>query len=147
MTLSLKVFDACLVAHNMRFCCCLGFYSPVAPNWKKQNKKLSCSVRVKNGYTGKISDLGSSVCWFCLDLICFSDFFSLKSMPGVMPVFYSGGHSIWVNVRCHYTCCSVDKNNNICMIGTVWSQLDNGFNCSRIFLFSSYFLFSFLFSF
>lgn len=93
MTLSHKVFDACLVAHNMRFWCFLSFYSPVCPGPKKH-------VLYRNSCT--ISDLGSNVCG-CLDLIYFCHLFSLKSMPGITPVYFSGGHSIWVNVRCYFT--------------------------------------------
>lgn len=74
----------------------------------------------------KISDLGSNVCGTVLIWSVFFHLFSLKSMPGVMPVYFSGGHSIWVNVRCYFTSCTdkCGKKNLICMTGAIWSQPD-----------------------
>lgn len=76
------------------------FYSPVC-TWLKKD--------VFDRHTCKISDLGSNVCGtvliWSISFICFG----LKSMPGVMPVYFSGGHSIWVNVRCYFTYCSVER--------------------------------------
>ncbi len=109
------MLDACLVAHNMRFWCFLSFYSPVCTRAKKN---------VLDRFACKISDLGSNVCGTVLIWSVFFHFFSLKSMPGVMPVYFSGGHSIWVNVRCYFTSRKdkCGKKNLICMTGAIWSQ-------------------------
>lgn len=49
----IKVFNACLVAHNMRFWCCLSLDIPVC-TWFRYD--------VMDWYAFKISDLGSNVC-------------------------------------------------------------------------------------
>lgn len=71
-----------------------------APNWREI---------VLDRCTCKISDLGSNVCGTVLILKSFFHLFSLKSMPGTMPVSYYGGHSIWVNVRCYPAHCNVER--------------------------------------
>lgn len=76
--------------------------------------------------TSKISDLGSNVCGTVLNWSVFFDLISLKSMQGIMPVSFFGGHSIWMNVRCYFTSCkeTCGKKNLICMTGVVWLQPD-----------------------
>lgn len=125
MTLSHKVFDACLVAHNMRFWCFLSFYSPVCTRPEKN---------VSDRYTCKISDLGSNVCGTVLIWSVFFHLFSLKSMPGVKPVYFSGGHSIWVNVRCYFMSCKEkmwkEKSDLHDWCNLITARYVYGFNCS-----------------
>lgn len=87
----IKVFNACLVAHNMRFWCFLSPDMPVC-TWSRYD--------VMDWYASKISDLGSNVCGPVLMKWLF--YFLLKRMPGVMPVYSSGSHLIGGNVRSYF---------------------------------------------
>lgn len=94
----------------------LSFYPPVSHRPKKN---------ISDRYTWKNLRFGQQCLWNCLDLICFSfHLFSLKEHARRKPVYFSGGHSIWVNVWCYFTSCNEkcgDKN-LICMTGAIWSQ-------------------------